>query len=137
VRDLYLGLGGETFGEAITVLSVKEYWGAKQIRLLLSYSLTYHGQSVEVKAQPIECGRKFVSLLGVHHRVHKGRAFYTGKEWKIVMMSVDKSRIMIDVAFFRKNLNYWRAKLAPLSDADMFDFASLVIAVYEEDDDDD
>lgn len=117
IEARYLSFDGNVFGEATEVLSIEEFRGAKQIHLLSAYPLTYHQQFHKLKTRLIECGRKFISLLGVHHRAFEGKAFYVNKERKIVTVSVSKSRIMVDASFFRKrNPNYMRAKVEPTWD---------------------
>ena len=60
-----------------------------------------------MKAHLVECGRKFVSMLGAHHRHCRGKAFYM-KDGEAMTVSVD-SRVVLDAAFFRKmNPNYTR-----------------------------
>ena len=60
-----------------------------------------------MKADLVEYGRKFVSMLGAHHRHCRGTAFYM-KDGEAVKVSVD-SRVMLDAAFLRKmNPNYTR-----------------------------
>ena len=117
IEGRYLSFDGDVFGEATEVLSIEEFRGAKQIHLLSAYPLTYHQQFDRLKTHLIECGRKFTSLLGVHHRAFEGKAFYVNKEGKIITTSVRKSRIMVDASFFRKrNPNYKRAKVEPIWD---------------------
>lgn len=76
----------------------------------------------------IECGRKFVSMLGAHHRHCQGKAFHM-KEGEPVKVSVD-SRVMLDATFFRKmNPNYTRPQPDELvkrhtSDARFFELCS-------------
>ena len=54
-----------------------------------------------MKAGLVGRGRRFVSLLGVHHLQYYGNAFFIEKG-EVVEVPV-KGRIMVDAAFFREN----------------------------------
>ncbi len=63
-----------------------------------------------MKAHLVECGRKFISLMGVHHCWYKGDAFYMRKGQPIKVHV--SSRIMIDAVFFQEaNANYTRPRI--------------------------
>jgi hypothetical protein len=86
-------------------------FGAEPIRNLGSYPLQYHQSRSELTAGRVECGRKFISLMGGSHRHCCGSAFYMQDDIAI-QVSVD-SRVMIDPAFFRKiNPNYSRPQVS-------------------------
>ncbi|ORY59946.1 uncharacterized protein BCR38DRAFT_412162 [Pseudomassariella vexata] len=70
----YLGSDGESLGEVTTSSSIAVFRGAMRIELLPAYPLQYHPEVKEIRSQLVECGRKFVSLLGIHHRRYTGRA---------------------------------------------------------------
>ena len=56
----------------------------------------------------------FISLLSVYHRIYKGKAFFVNKDGYIITTSIKKSRIIVDLSFFRKrNPNYRRAMVKP------------------------
>ncbi len=65
-----------------------------------SFPLRYHRDIVKVKADLVQCGRKFVSLRGSHHCHCHSRAFFI-KEGKPVRVPVD-SRVLINAAFFEE-----------------------------------
>ncbi len=103
----YLDYNGQVFGEASVDLAIFKFRGRKRISTLKAFPLQYHPDEKGIKAQLTQCGRKFVSMLGAHHRQYRGIAFYM-EEGEPVKVSVD-SRIMLDAAFFRKmNPNYAR-----------------------------
>lgn len=86
-----------------------KFRGKKRISTLSAFPLQYHPHEKEMKAHLVECGRKFVSILGACHRHCQGTAFYI-KEGEAFTVSVD-SRIMLDAACFRRmNSNYIRSQ---------------------------
>jgi len=103
----YLDYDGKVFGETSINLAIVKFRGKKRISTLNASPLQYHPHAKEMTAHLLECGRKFVSMLGAHHRHCRGTAFYM-KEGEAITVSVD-SRVMLDAAFFRKmNPNYIR-----------------------------
>ena len=105
----YLDYDGQVFGETSINLAIVKFRRKKRISILNIFPLQYHLREKEVIAQLVECGRKFVSMLGAHHRYCRGKAFYI-KNGEAVTVSVD-SRVMLDAAFFRKiNPNYTRPR---------------------------
>lgn len=93
---------GKTFGEATVKIAVEKFPGAKRIDNLEAFPLQYHRTASEIKHSLIECGRKFVSLVGgSHHPTYDGQAFWKDKDGNINKVFV-KSRVMIDAAFFRR-----------------------------------
>ena len=113
-----LDFDGEVLGEATVELSIDEFRGAKAIDLLSAYPLAFHRRPDELRKQLIDCSRRFISLLGVHHQSYEGKAFYIDKWGKRITETVTKSRIMVDASFFRKrNPNYQAAKVEPSSEA--------------------
>ena len=101
----YLDYDGQVFGEASINLAIVKFRGKKRISTLNAFPLRYHPDEQGMKDQLVECGRKFVSMLGAHHRHCRGSAFYM-EDREPVKVSVD-SRVMLDAAFFRKmNPNY-------------------------------
>ena len=82
----------------------------------------------------VRCGRQFASLMGQHHVQYRGNAFYIEKG-EYVEVPVD-SRIMVDVAYFRKiNPNYTRPHInelaRPSSSIDIYIFFSNDIKAKE------
>ena len=108
-----LDYDGQVFGETSINLAIAKFREKKRISTLNAYPLQYHSYEKEMRAHLVACGRKFVSMLEVHHRHCQGKAFYM-KDGEAVTVSVD-SRIMLDAAFFRKmNPNYVRPQLIEL-----------------------
>ena len=96
----YLDYDGQVFGEAPVHFAITKFRGTKPISTLTAFPLQHHPDHKGIRALLIHCGRKFVSLLGAHHRHCLGKAFYM-KDGEAVVVSVD-SRVMLDAAFFRK-----------------------------------
>ena len=116
----YLDYHGQVFGEASVNLAIMKLPGRKRISTLNAFPLRYHLEEKGTKAQLVDCGRKFVSMLGAYYRHCRGTAFYM-KDGEPVKVSVER-RVMLDAAFFRKmNPNYVRPqphKLAKKNDSD-------------------
>ena len=107
IEGRYLDFDGEEFGEVEIELHIAKFQGAKKINLLDAFPLQYHPDSDEIRTELLECGRKFVSLKGTHHRHCRGIAFVM-EDGAPVKVFID-SRIMIDAKFFKKmNPNYSR-----------------------------
>jgi hypothetical protein len=103
----YLDYNGQVFGEASIDFAIVKFRGKKCISTLNAFPLQYHSDEKGMRTHLVECGRKFVSMLGAHHRHCQGTAFYI-KGREAITVSVD-SRVMLDAAFFRKmNPNYTR-----------------------------
>ena len=112
----YLDFDGEVFGEVSTEFEIPKFRGVKRINLLEAFPRRYHSDPSGIKANLIQCGRKFVSLIGSQYRQYQGTAFFMHKG-QSVEVSVD-SRVMIDAACFRKiNPNYSRLKIAEPADS--------------------
>jgi hypothetical protein len=106
----YLDFDGEVFGEVSIQLVIPEFRGTKRINILEAFPLHHHSDKCTMKAHLVECGRKFASLMGTHHRHCRGKAFFM-YEGKPVQVSVN-CRVMIDAALFRKiNPNYARPRV--------------------------
>ncbi|KAK3169608.1 hypothetical protein OEA41_008992 [Lepraria neglecta] len=89
----YLDHDGQVFGEASINLAIVKFRGKKRISTLNAFPLRYHPDEQGMKDQLVECGRKFVSMLGAHHRYCRGSAFYM-EDGEPVKVSVD-SRVML------------------------------------------
>jgi hypothetical protein len=105
----YLDFDGKTFGKASINLAIPKFRGTKRIHTLRAFPLKYHQDENQVKADIVECGRKFVTLMDVHLVHCRGKAFYMDNG-DVVRLSID-SRVMIDPDFFWKmNPNYSRPR---------------------------
>ena len=109
-----LDFNGNVFGEVSVALGIQAFQGAKRIDRLEGYPLDFHQDPRKMKEYFLKSGQKSVSLIGQHHVQYNGNAFYVeGGEY--VEMPVD-SRIMVDVAYFRKtNPNYTRPHINELA----------------------
>ena len=106
----YLDSDGKVFGEVSTALGIEKFRGTRKISSLGVFPLSYHQKEKETRAYLDKCGRKFLSLMSVHHRQYQGMAFYM-KKGRPVKLFVN-SRIMVDAAYFREaNPNYARASI--------------------------
>ncbi|KAL8698333.1 MAG: hypothetical protein Q9201_006630 [Fulgogasparrea decipioides] len=109
-----LDFNGQLFGEVSTALGIGKFPGAKQIDRLEAFPFEFHAHQQEMREYFVRCGRHFVSLMGQHHVQYRGNAFYIEKG-EYVEVPVD-SRIMVDVAYFRKiNPNYTRPHINELA----------------------
>jgi len=109
-----LDFNGQVFGEVSSALGMGKFQGAKRVDRLEAFPLEFHGHQKEMKEYFVRCGRQFASLMGQHHVQYRGNAFYIEKG-EYVEVPVD-SRIMVDVAYFRKiNPNYTRPHINELA----------------------
>ena len=106
----YFDSDGAVFGEVSAALGIAKFAGVKRIVILAAFLFAYHPRRREMKTNLVQRGRRFVSLLGVHHLQYYENAFFMEKG-EVVEVPV-KGRIMIDAAFFRENnLNYVRSRI--------------------------
>ena len=107
---------GKVFGEATIKIAIEKFQGAKQIDLLGAFPLQYHRNFKDIRTSLVECGRKFVSLIGSNqHRQYRGQAFWKDDKDEIRRLFVD-GRIIVDAKFFRRvNPNYDRPQVDPTS----------------------
>jgi len=116
----YLDSDGAVFGEVSASLGIAKFAGIKRIVNLAAFPLAYHPRRSEMRTSLVERGRRFVSLLGVHHLQYYGNAFFMEKA-EVVEVPV-KSRIMVDAAFFRENNpNYVRPRISGLTERKYLD----------------
>ena len=104
----YLNTDGKVLGEVTTGLEIPHFRGSKQIEHLQAYPLQYHPEKDRVRRDLIQYGRTFVSLIGIHHRYYKGKAFFVDIENddEIVARHI-KGRIMVDTICFQERMpNY-------------------------------
>ncbi|KAL9126352.1 MAG: hypothetical protein Q9217_004582 [Psora testacea] len=109
----YLDSDGAVFGEVSTALGVAKFAGVKRIVAFDAFPLVCHPRRSEMRAGLVARGRRFITLLGVHHLQYHGNAFYLQKG-ELVEVPV-KSQIMVDAAYFRENNpNYTRPRISGL-----------------------
>lgn len=70
----YVDFDCKAFGETSIELAILKFRGTKMIDSLDAFLLEYHPNKIQVKANLVNCGQKFVSLTGVHHRHYRGDA---------------------------------------------------------------
>lgn len=63
----YLDSNGAIFGEVLAALGIAKFAGIKRIINLAVFPLTYYPRRSEIRTSLVKRGRRFVSLLGVHH----------------------------------------------------------------------
>jgi hypothetical protein len=103
----YFDFDGIAFGKASIELVIPKFRGTQCINTLPAFPLKYHRDEERIKSGLVNCGQKFVSLIGTHHVHCQGKAFYM-YEGDPVTVSVD-SRVMVDADFFwQMNPNYSR-----------------------------
>jgi hypothetical protein len=111
VNARYLDTDGTVLGETTVGIEIDHFRGAKRIERLSVYPLQYHPEAAEIRGQLIACGRKFASLMGIHHRQYEGKAFYIDDEGDIVRRNV-RGRVMVDAIGFQENKpNYPRPRV--------------------------
>ena len=124
----YVDFNGKVFGETSIGLAILKFSGTKTINSLDAFPLEYHSNKDKVKAHLAKCGRKFVSLMGVHHRQYRGDAFYMRKG-QPVKVPVN-SRIMIDRVFFHEaNPNYAKPRINESAKQDSSDDAWTIFGI--------
>lgn len=115
----------QAFGETSIELAILKFRGTKRIDSLDAFPLKYHPNKSQVKADLVDCGRKFASLRGIRHRQYQGDAFYMRKGQPI--KAPVKSRIMIDAVFFYEaNPNHTRPSINGLAKQDSSDEAWMI-----------
>ncbi|SPO06572.1 uncharacterized protein DNG_09262 [Cephalotrichum gorgonifer] len=110
LESRYLNTDGKVLGEVTTGLEIPHFRGTKQIEHLQAYPLQYHPEKDRVRRDLIRYGCTFVSLIGIHHRHYKGKAFFIDIENddEIVARYI-KGRIMVDKICFQERMpNYPR-----------------------------
>jgi hypothetical protein len=75
----YLDSDGAVFGEVSAALSIEKFAGVKQIVNLAAFPLACHPRRGEMRADLVERGRRFVSLLGMHHPLIQRKRLFHGK----------------------------------------------------------
>lgn len=75
VEGRYIKSDGKALGEATTSIQIPMFRGAKKIQHLPAYPLQYHAEKERVRQALIQCGQKFVPLMGIHHRQYEGKPF--------------------------------------------------------------
>ena len=119
IEGRYLEYDGKTFGMGTMEVEVEQFKGPRKISSLACYPLKYHKDSVALKQQLIERGKKFVALKGMNYRFHKGMAFYKKKR-QIIKVNIN-GRVMVDPAIHRRiNPNYPISTVKP-KDPDILD----------------
>ena len=119
-----LDFDGNTSGEATVELGISKFRETKRIDSLGVFPLEYHPNRIEIQTHLVECGRKFVSLMGVHHRQYWGDAFYIHKGMPIGVPV--NGRIVIDAIFFHEaNPNYVRPRISESAKNESSDFAKI------------
>ncbi|KAL9130721.1 MAG: hypothetical protein Q9217_001158 [Psora testacea] len=126
-----LDFNGQVFGEILVALRIQEFQGAKRIDKLEGYPLEFHYNLREMKEYFVKCGKKFVSFIGQHYVEYYGNAFHV-KNGEYMEIPVD-SRIMVDVAYFRKtNSNYARPHINELARSSSSDGLFILFSGIEQ-----
>lgn len=110
LRGRLFNYNGERFGEASIQRDLAKFHGRKRIEDLDVLPLTYHPNQDDIRARLVDCGRKFIRLMGTHHRHYHGSAF-TYVRGELVKFDI-RGRIMLDAKFFREmNPNHFQPKI--------------------------
>ena len=100
VEGRCLDFDGHLFGESRVMVPLEKFRGTKKIPLLEAFPLRHHPRREAVVQQLVSCGRKFVELVGCHHRECHGPAFFMQKEGPLPVQ-VD-GRVTVDAELFRQ-----------------------------------
>lgn len=107
ITGKYFEYDGKKFGYGSMHEQIPEFQGTRRISSLPVYPLQYHQNESQLRADLIDRGKKFVSLGGVQYKAYQGIAFQKRKKGQTMKYHVQKSRIMVDPAIFRRiNPNY-------------------------------
>ena len=110
----YLEFDGKGYGHAAIPSEIDEFRGTRKITSLPIYPLKYHKTEQLIRQQLIERGKKFIALSGSHYKAYAGIAYMRDKKGSIVKFNIQKSRIMVDPATFRRtNPNYLTSNIRP------------------------
>ncbi|KAK7024646.1 hypothetical protein VNI00_016150 [Paramarasmius palmivorus] len=87
-------------------IAIKSFWGTIPIGELVIYPLKYHVEPERLKECVVRRGKKWVDLIGIHHKEFDGIAIFEKDICRTFRRAV-KGRVMIDrVSFKRFNANY-------------------------------
>ncbi|RKF64482.1 putative aaa family [Erysiphe neolycopersici] len=100
ITGKYLEYDGKTWGKGSIEVRVPGFKDVRKITDLECFPLQCHEDAEKIRNDLINRGKKFVSLQGVHYKVHEGMA-YLQKKKDIAKVNVT-SRIMIDPALHRR-----------------------------------
>jgi hypothetical protein len=81
---------------------IRQFHGTKPITQLEAFPLEYHPERSASRAQFVETGRSFISLMGINHRQYSGFAVHLGVKDEVEKTHVN-SRIIVDATSFREN----------------------------------
>ncbi|KAF8882735.1 P-loop containing nucleoside triphosphate hydrolase protein [Gymnopilus junonius] len=92
-------------GKVQTIVYLRPVGGTVKINTLDAYPLKFHADPEGLKESLLKRGKKWVSLIGVHHKQFDGLAAIKSQD-KLLKHNV-RGRIMVDRATFRRlNPNY-------------------------------
>lgn len=110
IEGRQLDYDGKLFGEVSIRPCIEKFHGRKRIVDLNVFPLEYHSDEKNVRAELVNCGRKFIQLMGAHHRQYHGCAFTYIKD-DLVKFDV-RGRIMVDAKFFHeRNPNHYTPRI--------------------------
>ncbi len=104
-----LNYDDQMFGKTSINLAIVKFRKKRRISTLNAFPLRYHLDKQGIKAQFVQCDRKFVFMLEAYYRHCRDTTFYM-KDEESIKVFVD-NWVMLDVAFFQKiNSNYTRSQ---------------------------
>ncbi len=68
LKYYYMDFDSKASRKTLIELAIMKFRGIKRINSLDAFPLEYYLNKNEMKVYLIECSRKFMSLIGVHHR---------------------------------------------------------------------
>ncbi|KAG6843966.1 hypothetical protein H0H87_011337 [Tephrocybe sp. NHM501043] len=93
--------GSVTVGKVQTHILIKQFKGTTSIQNLDAYPLEYHSDPAVLREMLLKRGKKWVGLVGVHHKQYRGIAATKIGSGKLAKHNIN-GRIMIDRATYRR-----------------------------------
>lgn len=117
---------GNVFGESSVVVYQMKFNGTMKIHSLAAFPLQHHKDSAMVRSRMLRSARKFVNLIGCHHRQFRGEAFAVELEQPVPRYV--EGRITVDAAmFFQTNPKYTRPSVEKTTREEENEFGVYVV----------
>jgi hypothetical protein len=105
IKGQYIDFDGKVFGLGDITIKIKSFKGTKRLISLPCYLIKYYRDCKNIENNFINCGKKFITLVGIKYRLYIGLAF-TKLDRKVIKISIN-SRVVVDLYTFRySNPNY-------------------------------
>ncbi|KAJ8089446.1 hypothetical protein PM082_014695 [Marasmius tenuissimus] len=119
-------------GKVQSTIVLPSFKGTIPMHELDAYPLRYHKDRDAVEERVLARGKKWVDLIGVHHKEFDGIGVFKNEHGKLVR-HVIKGRMMVDRATFKRfNPNYkYPAPVAPYGPVPVYDYSAMPIDGYD------